>query len=143
MSEAPVCVARHVNHVALVVNDMDETLDFYRKTFGVGSAETEEVPDQGVRAAVVRIGGTLLELIEPTDPTSGVARYIERRGEGMHHICFEVDDLKDTLSRLDAADVQLVDKTPRKGLVGNIAFLHPRSTRGVLIELVDADGAMR
>ena len=143
MSEAPVCVARHVNHVALVVNDMDETLDFYRKTFGVGSAEREEVPDQGVRAAVVRIGGTLLELIEPTDPTSGVARYIERRGEGMHHICFEVDDLEDTLSRLDDADVQLVDKTPRKGLVGNIAFLHPRSTRGVLIELVDADGAMR
>ena len=143
MSEAPVCVARHVNHVALVVNDMDETLDFYRKTFGVGSAEMEEVPDQGVRAAVVRIGGTLLELIEPTDPTSGVARYIERRGEGMHHICFEVDDLEGTLSRLDDSGVQLVDKTPRKGLVGNIAFLHPRSTRGVLIELVDADGAMR
>ena len=143
MSEAPVCVARHVNHVALVVNDMDATLDFYRKTFGVGSAETEEVPDQGVRAAVVRIGGTLLELIEPTDPTSGVAKYIERRGEGMHHICFEVDDLEDTLSRLDDSGVQLVDKTPRKGLVGNIAFLHPRSTRGVLIELVDADGAKR
>ena len=143
MSETAVCVARHVNHVALVVNDMDETLEFYRKTFGVGSAETEEVPDQGVRAAVVRIGGTLLELIEPTDPTSGVAKYIERRGEGMHHICFEVDDLEGTLSRLDDADVQLVDKTPRKGLVGNIAFLHPRSTRGVLIELVDADGAMR
>ena len=143
MSEAPVCVARHVNHVALVVNDMDATLDFYRKTFGVGSAETEEVPDQGVRAAVVRIGGTLLELIEPTDPTSGVAKYIERRGEGMHHICFEVDDLEDTLSRLDDSGVQLVDKAPRKGLVGNIAFLHPRSTRGVLIELVDADGAKR
>jgi methylmalonyl-CoA/ethylmalonyl-CoA epimerase len=143
MSEGPVCVARHVNHVALVVNDMDETLEFYRRTFGVGSAETEEVPDQGVRAAVVRIGGTLLELIEPTDPSSGVARYIERRGEGMHHICFEVDNLEDTLSRLDDADVQLVDKTPRKGLVGNIAFLHPRSTRGVLIELVDADGAKR
>ena len=143
MSEAPVCVARHVNHVALVVNDMDATLDFYRKTFGVGSAETEEVPDQGVRAAVVRIGGTLLELIEPTDPTSGVAKYIERRGEGMHHICFEVDDLEDTLSRLDDSGVQLVDKAPRKGLVGNIAFLHPRSTRGILIELVDADGAKR
>ena len=143
MSEGPVCVARHVNHVALVVNDMDETLEFYRRTFGVGSAETEEVPDQGVRAAVVRIGGTLLELIEPTDPSSGVAKYIERRGEGMHHICFEVDNLEDTLSRLDDADVQLVDKTPRKGLVGNIAFLHPRSTRGVLIELVDADGAKR
>ena len=143
MSEGPVCVARHVNHVALVVNDMDETLEFYRRTFGVGSAETEEVPDQGVRAAVVRIGGTLLELIEPTDPSSGVARYIEKRGEGMHHICFEVDNLEDTLSRLDDAGVQLVDKTPRKGLVGNIAFLHPRSTRGVLIELVDADGAKR
>ncbi len=143
MSEGPVCIARHVNHIALVVNDMDETLEFYRRTFGVGSAETEEVPDQGVRAAVVRIGGTLLELIEPTDPSSGVARYIERRGEGMHHICFEVDSLEDTLSRLDDADVQLVDKTPRKGLVGNIAFLHPRSTRGVLIELVDADGAKR
>ena len=143
MSEGPVCIARHVNHIALVVNDMDETLEFYRRTFGVGSAETEEVPDQGVRAAVVRIGGTLLELIEPTDPSSGVAKYIERRGEGMHHICFEVDNLEDTLSRLDDADVQLVDKTPRKGLVGNIAFLHPRSTRGVLIELVDADGAKR
>ena len=143
MAEESICIARHINHVALVVNDMDETLEFYRRVFGVRSAVTEEVPDQGVRAAVVRIGGSLLELIQPTDPDGGVAKFIERRGEGMHHICFEVDDLRGTLDRLDGDGVRLVDKAPRQGLVGDIAFLHPRSTRGVLIELVDADGAMR
>ena len=94
MAEESICIARHINHVALVVNDMDETLEFYRRVFGVRSAVTEEVPDQGVRAAVVRIGGSLLELIQPTDPDGGVAKFIERRGEGMHHICFEVDDLR-------------------------------------------------
>ena len=81
--------------------------------------------------------------LQPTDSDGTVARFIERRGEGLHHICFEVEDLQDKLDRLDAGGVRLIDKTPRKGLSGMIAFLHPRSTRGVLIELVDQDTARR
>ncbi len=143
MADDSTCVARHLNHVALAVKDLDDTLDFYGKVFGVSATATEDVPDQGVRASVIRVGGSLLELIQPTDPAGAIARFIERRGEGMHHICFEVDDLQGTLDSLDGAGVELVDKAPREGLVGNIAFLHPRSTRGVLIELVDSGSSRR
>ena len=84
-----------------------------------------------------------LEFIEPTDPDGGIARFIEKRGEGMHHICFEVDDLQKTLDGLAARDVRLIDSAPRKGLAGMIAFLHPRATGGTLIELVDKDSVGR
>ena len=143
MADDTVCVARHLNHVALAVNDVDDTLEFYARVFGVKATATEDIPDQGVRASIIRVGGSLLELIQPTDPAGAISKFIERRGEGMHHVCFEVDDLQATLDRLDAADVALVDKSPREGLVGNIAFLHPRSTRGVLIELVDSESSRR
>ncbi len=143
MSETPVCTARHLNHVCIAVSDIDDTLAFYLRTFGVGDADVEDLEDQGVRAALVRVGGSQLEFIQPTDPGGGVARFIERRGEGVHHIAFEVEDLQGQLDRLAAQGVQLIDAAPREGLSGEIAFIHPRATRGVLIELVDQDGARR
>ncbi len=143
MSETPACTARHLNHVCIAVSDIDDTLGFYRRTFGVGASEVVELEDQGVRAALVRVGGSQLEFIQPTDPGGGVARFIERRGEGVHHVAFEVEDLQEQLDRLASDGVQLIDTEPREGLSGSIAFIHPRATRGVLIELVEQDGARR
>ena len=137
------CVARHINHVCIAVSDIDDTLAFYREVFGTGAAEVEDIDDQAVRAALVRVGGSQIEFIQPTDPNGGVARFIERRGEGVHHIAFEVDDLQASLDALDAHGVRLIDSAPREGLSGMIGFLHPRSTRGVLIELVDQNTARR
>ncbi len=143
MTQQPICAARHLNHVCIAVRDIEDTLKFYREVFGVRSVEVEDIPDQGVRAALVRVGGSQLEFIQPTDPSGGVARFIERRGEGLHHVCFEVQDLQQTLDALSARGIELVDKAPRRGLSGMVAFLHPRATRGVLIELVDQDTARR
>ena len=142
MADSP-CTARHINHVAIAVSDIDETLAFYRDVFGTGNAEVEDIEDQAVRAALVRIGGSQLELIQPTDPEGGVAKFIERRGEGVHHIAFEVDDLQASLDALNEHGVRTIDNAPREGLSGMIGFIHPRSTRGVLIELVDQDTARR
>jgi methylmalonyl-CoA epimerase len=143
LAETTGCVARHINHVAIAVRDIEASLDFYRATFGVGTNEIVDIPDQGVRAALVRIGGSQLELIEPTDDSGGVARFIDRQGEGLHHICFEVEDLAARLGQLRDAGLELVDEAPREGLSGDIAFIHPRSTGGVLVELVNAATAKR
>ena len=143
MSDQAVCTARHIHHVCIAVRDIEDTLAFYRGLFGVGEVEVADVEDQGVRAALVTIGGSELEFIEPTDPNGGVARFIERKGEGIHHICFEVEGLTSVLDRLDGAGVELIDRVPRRGLAGEIAFIHPRSTRGVLLELVDKDSTGR
>ncbi len=143
MTQQPICTARHLNHVCIAVRDMEDTLKFYREVFGVRGVEVEDIPDQGVRAALVRVGGSQLEFIQPTDPGGGVARFIERRGEGLHHLCFEVEDLQRTLDALAARGIELVDRAPRQGLSGMVAFVHPRATRGVLIELVDQDTARR
>ena len=137
------CTARHINHVAIAVKDIDDTLAFYRDVFGTGETEVEDIEDQAVRAALVRIGGSQLEFIQPTDPEGGVARFIERRGEGVHHIAFEVDDLQASLDALNEHGVRTIDTAPREGLSGMIGFIHPRSTRGVLIELVDQGTARR
>ena len=142
-TEQAICTARHLNHVCIAVRDIDASLAFYGQLFGVEDAEVVDLEDQAVRAALVAVGGSQLEFIQPTDPEGAVARFIERRGEGLHHICFEVDDLPDKLDRLDAKGVRLIDRVPREGLSGTIAFLHPGSTQGVLIELVDRDSARR
>ena len=138
-NNAPVCHAKHINHVAIVVKDAAETLRFYRETFGVANAAIEEISDQGVLATLVAVGGTNLELIQPVRPDTGVARFLDSRGEALHHICFEVEDLQSTLDSLKASGARLIDESPREGLAGMIAFIHPKSTRGVLVELVDKD----
>ena len=132
-----VCIAKHLHHVCIAVKDIADTVKFYQDTFGLGHINIVEVPDQKVKAALVKVGGTELEFIQPTDPTTGVAQFIEKRGEGMHHICFAVEHLAETLKGMEAKGIRLIDKAPRKGLAGNIAFIHPAATRGVLIELVD------
>ncbi len=97
MNDKATCTAEHLNHVCIAVRDIDASLALYRELFGIGDVEVVELDDQAVRAALVGIGGSQLEFIQPTDPAGAVARFIERRGEGLHHICFEVDDLPDKL----------------------------------------------
>ena len=144
MNNESTCSARHINHVCIAVLNIEETLAFYENLFGVTkSGEIETIEDPGVKAALVRVGASQLEFIQPIDNENGVAKFIERRGEGVHHICFEVDNLESKLNDLDLAGVQLIDKEPRDGLSGTIGFIHPKSTRGVLIELVDQKTARR
>ena len=144
MNNESTCSVRHINHVCIAVLNIEETLVFYENLFGVTkSGEIETIEDQGVKAALVRVGASQLEFIQPIDNENGVAKFIERRGEGVHHICFEVDNLESKLNDLDLAGVQLIDKEPRDGLSGTIGFIHPKSTRGVLIELVDQKTARR
>ena len=138
-----ICTARHLNHVCIAVKDIDETIRFYRDVFGVEESEVVDIEDQAVRATLIRVGGSQLEFIEPTDPSGGVAKFIQRRGEGVHHLCFEVEDLAGTLRRLDERGIAVIDREPREGLSGTIGFIHPKATRGVLIELVDQDDARR
>ena len=144
MNNESTCSARHINHVCIAVLNIEETLAFYENLIGVTkSGEIETIEDQGVKAALVRVGASQLEFIQPIDNENGVAKFIEKRGEGVHHICFEVDNLESKLNDLDLAGVQLIDKEPRDGLSGTIGFIHPKSTRGVLIELVDQKTARR
>ena len=130
------CTVRHLDHVCIAVKSVQEAMDLYRSLFDLGPAPVEEVPDQGVRACLLPVGSTRLEFIEPTDPNGAIARFIDRRGEALHHVAFQVEDIAARLAALQDAGVDLIDKVPRKGAAGTIAFLHPRATRGVLIELV-------
>ena len=127
-----------LHHVAVVVPSLADALPFYTRTLGMRAGEPHDLPDQRVRAVFVESGGTRLELIEPLDATSGVARFLQDRGrETLHHICYEVADLENALLELGARGVQLLDREPRAGLAGRVAFLHPRSAGGVLIELLE------
>ena len=143
MTKKNVCRAEHINHVCIAVRNLDATLEFYEKMFDVKSKGIEEIEDQGVLAALVRIGGSQLEFIQPLEESGSVARFIESRGESVHHICLEVDDLQGKLDILDEQGLRLIDRSPRKGLSGMIAFLHPSTTGGILYELVDRDSAER
>ena len=137
MSSNSICSIKHLNHICIAVNNIEETLDFYSKLFGTKTAKIIEIKSHAVRAALVKVGTSQLEFIQPTDSISGVAKFLKQKGEGMHHICFEVQNLKDKLHELEKSGIDLIDKIPTKGLSGEVAFLHPHSTRGVLIELVD------
>lgn len=130
-----------LHHVAIAVNDLDATAAFYHDTFGLPVPEADEtLPDQGVRAAFIPLGNARIELLQPLRPDSTVGRFIDRQGEGLHHVCFETDDVAAELQRVATAGVKLIDEVPRHGLGGLIGFLHPRSTGGVLIELVQVTG---
>ena len=138
MNNESICSARHINHVCIAVSDIEETLEFYEKLFGVSrSGEIETIEDQGVKAALVRVGASQLEFIQPIDSENGVSKFIDRRGEGVHHICFEVENIQKSIEELQNADVKLIDSQPRQGLEGTIAFIHPKSTGNVLIELIE------
>ena len=126
---------KNFNHVAIAVKDLDETLRVFENLFGLKPSKIEDVPDQGVKAALIPIGSGEIELLEPIDPNGGVAKFLERRGEGIHHICLDVDDTDAVLKSLAEKGVELIDKVGRKGLAGKVGFIHPKSTKGVLIEI--------
>ncbi|HHM23723.1 MAG TPA: methylmalonyl-CoA epimerase, partial [Bacteroidetes bacterium] len=127
-----------IDHVAVAVRNLEEQIRFYETVFGLRCGGVEEIPDQKVRVAVFPVGEVRIELLEPTSADSPVAKFLEKRGEGLHHLAFLVDDLEAALEKAAAAGVELVDKKPRLGEGGKrIAFLHPRSTSGVLTELCE------
>ena len=126
-----------LDHTAVVVPDMDEALARYGRLYGVEPSERTRVPGQHVEVAFLSFAGTQLELVQPLDPDSGVARFLERHGESLHHIGFLVEDISAELRELASAGVELIDPEPRRGVHGLIAFVHPRGTGGVLVELVE------
>ena len=126
---------KRVDHVAIAVNNLDEGLKTFESLLGVKASRIEEIPEQKVKAAMLMLGDVEIELIEPTSADTGVAKFLEKKGEGVHHICLEVDDVDKELESMAARGVALIDKQGRKGMAGKIGFLHPRSTQGVLIEL--------
>lgn len=129
-----------VHHVAVVVRSLETALGFWRDMLGLELDVVEEMTVDRVRIAFLRVGESKIELVEPTDDTTGVARFLDSKGEGFHHVCFEVANLAETLLRLEIDGVELIDTSPRKGAEGPVAFLHPRSCHGVLVELIEAPG---
>ena len=126
----------HIEHLGIAVKSIEEQLPYYEQILGIKCSNIEEVPDQKVKTAFFKIGQTKIELLEPTSEDSTIAKFIEKRGEGFHHIAFAVPDVQNSLNEMEAKGVQLIDKTPRKGAEGlSIAFLHPKSTHGILTEL--------
>ncbi len=132
-----------VHHTGVVVRGLEQACAFYRDTLGLPLLREALIESEGVKAVLLELGDSLLELLEPVDPDTGIARYLEQWGEGLHHVCLEVDDITAALVDLKAKGVPLVDEEPREGLVGTIAFLHPSALHGVLVELVDAPTALR
>ena len=129
-----------IHHIAVVVRDLSASLAFYRDILGLELEVVQEMADDRVRIAFLPIGGSKLELVEPTDTTTGVARFLAAKGEGFHHFCLEVANLSESLTRLAIDGIELIDTAPRKGAEGPVAFLHPRSCGGVLVELIEAPG---
>ena len=129
-----------IDHLAVVVRDLEAALCVYRDGLGLGVTDVKEIPSDGVRIAFLPVGESKIELVQPIAPDTGIARYLEKRGEGLHHVCFEVTHLAETLTRLAVAGVELIDRAPRKGAEGPVAFVHPRSCNGVLVELIEAPG---
>jgi len=123
-----------VHHVGLVVRRLEDGLALWRDRFGLRVSAEATVQDQGVKAALLPIGRSEIELLEPINPNGGVAKFLEKRGEGLHHVCFETPDVAADLAAARAAGFPLLDEAPRRGLAGMICFLHPKGTRGVLTE---------
>jgi len=141
-SDVPDTVRRmgKVHHVALVVDSVDDSLGLWRDVLGLELETVMDIPSDRVRIAFLGVGETKVELVEPTDDTTGVARFLANKGEGFHHVCFEVANLAETLLRLEVDGIELIDAAPRRGAEGPVAFLHPRSCHGVLVELIEAPG---
>jgi len=132
---------RRIHHVGIVVNRLADAYGFYRDTLGLPLVKEATIPDQHVRAALLGAGESEIELLEPLDPSSGVGRYLARHGEGLHHLCFDTPDIVKTLTSLKEMRVELLDPSPRPGLAGQIAFVHPRACCGVLVELATPSSA--
>lgn len=127
---------KRLTHIGIAVKDLNKSSDVFSKLFRMDEGHTEEVQEQKVKATFFKVGEGGIELLEPTSPDSTIAKFIEKRGEGIHHLSFEVDDIDAELARLKREGFQLIDEKPRIGADGyRIAFLHPKSTNGVLIEI--------
>jgi methylmalonyl-CoA/ethylmalonyl-CoA epimerase len=132
-------VLTKIEHVALAVADLDAAIAHYRDVWGLSVSHRERVDDQGVEEAMLPLGDSHLQLLGATSPESTVAKFIDRRGEGLHHIAYEVDDLEAALAELKAKGVPLIDEEPRRGGRGHmVAFVHPKGNHGLLVELIQA-----
>jgi methylmalonyl-CoA/ethylmalonyl-CoA epimerase len=132
----------HIEHVGIAVKNLEESIKYYENVLGLECYKIEEVADQKVRTAFFMVGQTKIELLESTDPLGPIGKFVEKRGEGVHHIAFAVNGLESALADVEACGIDLIDKTPRKGAEGlDIAFLHPKSTGGVLTELCEDKAA--
>ena len=128
-----------VEHIALAVADLEAAIDHYANVWGLDVTHRERVEDQGVEEAMLPAGGVFLQLLGPTGPDTTVGKFIERRGEGLHHIAYEVADLEATLETLKSQGVPLIDEEPRRGGRGHmVAFVHPKGNHGLLVELIQA-----
>jgi methylmalonyl-CoA/ethylmalonyl-CoA epimerase len=126
-----------IDHIGIAVGDLDGAVALYRDRFGMREQHRETVEEQGVHAVLLEIGDAHVELISPIGPEGGVARFLERNGDGMHHVAYRTDDIDTTLERLVASGIRMIDEEPRVGIQGSrVAFAHPKSTGGVLTEIV-------
>src|SRR5512144_3117035 len=141
-SRVPEAVRRlgKVHHVALIVRSIEDALGLWRDTLGLELETVMDIAHDHVRIAFLAVGEAKVELVEPTDDTTGVARFLAKEGEGFHHVCFEVANLAETLLRLELDGLELIDSAPRRGAEGPVAFIHPSSCHGVLVELIEAPG---
>jgi methylmalonyl-CoA/ethylmalonyl-CoA epimerase len=133
-------MALNLHHLGIAVDDLDAAILVYSDLFGATLEHRERVEDQGVEAASLRVGESRIELLQPLGPDTPVGKFLAKRGQGMHHVAFEVGDLAAELERLKAHDVLLIDEHPRRGMFGlQVAFIHPEATGGVLAEFVSDD----
>jgi methylmalonyl-CoA/ethylmalonyl-CoA epimerase len=128
---------KKINHVAIVVEDIESALTFWRDQLGLTLDHIEDVPSQSSKVAFLPVGEGEVELVEPTDPNSGLAKYLEKRGEGMHHLCIQVENIENVLVELRDKGVRLINETPVDLPGRRMAFIHPKSTNGVLLELYE------
>jgi methylmalonyl-CoA epimerase len=129
--------ARGIHHLGVAVENLDEALSTYQRLFGAEVEHRATVPDQGVEAASVRVGDGRVELLEPLEPDTPVGRFLAKRGPGMHHVAYEVEDVQAAVTRLTESGAEMIDERPREGLFGlQVAFVHPDSVHGVLAEVV-------
>jgi methylmalonyl-CoA/ethylmalonyl-CoA epimerase len=125
----------HIEHLGIAVNNLEESIPYYENLLGTTCYNVEEVKDQRVKTAFFLVGQTKIELLEATDPEGPIGKFLEKKGEGIHHIAFAVENTNDALTEAEALGLSLIDKVARKGAEGmNIGFLHPKSTHGVLVE---------
>lgn len=125
----------HIEHIGIAVKNLEESISYYENVLGLECYAVEEVTDQKVKTAFFMVGQTKIELLESTDPEGPIGKFLEKKGEGIHHLAFAMEDVAGALKDADEKGVRLIDKTPRKGAEGlSIGFLHPKSTHGVLTE---------
>ena len=128
----------HIEHIGIAVKNLDESIKYYQDVLGLECYNIEEIKDQKVKTAFFKVGETKIELLESTDPEGPIGKYLEKKGEGIHHIAFAVNNIEEKLKHAEDKGVRLVDSVPRKGAEGlDIAFLHPKSTFGVLTEICE------